>query len=555
MGLSYKPLLLFLFLLILPLTTLEATDPPIGIRIHSSDVIPSKSAFPMLSSHQAIEFKVGRKPTWYSSQEADSLILSPGNGLIDAIHLAYERHHSLVLSPDAIWFAISQAISIHVNQHFEELHSVLLTNREKPTLSVRNDSLAQNPELWGVVAEELALETQKWTKKKYYALFVPHFSTTTSERTIAFQINLLEIFNQGFEYVAETGCGIPTIILTGTKQDWQWISDQISILDQLELSDWKRELAPILREFVQAFEGKVDSSFWGSIYKTSHEYAATYLSGWIIKFFPYLKTAEGKPLYYDKDREVDVSRKGYRKNPFLKGNDYRLSNLQTNDFPSGIASAEVKWLNYFTQKITDMELAAGFMGIKQYDDFTLEPYMSWAVSDKAAKVCKTYPKMWFTDIELHANLELWSPYIGQLTPFKEPIYRPSRFKQREKSYAFVRSVILKELVREKCIGDSIDFVVMDNGEITQVRFYSRSLQAYDHNALPSQSKGEKAIASRLERALKKMPGKWQPAEENPERVFELMDGEEIKVYHDGRLEPWEKGALMRIHQRIKFRLQ
>lgn len=551
---QYKLLCLLLLVLLAPLATIKAIDPPTGIRVHSADVIPSKRAIPMLAANQAIEFKVGRKPTWYSSKETDSLVLSPGNGLIDAIHLAYEKHHSLVLSPDAIWLAISQAISIHVNQNFDQLHSVLLMNQEKRTLSVRNDSLDKYPELWGSVAGQLALETKKWTKKQYYDRLVPHFTTTTQERTIAFQINLLEIFNQGFEYVAETGCGIPTIILTGTKQDWQWIAKQISLLDQLGLSDWKKELSPILNEFIRVFDGKTDPLFWSSIYKTSNEYAATYLSGWIIKFFPYLKTTEGKRLYTYKDQQFDVYRKGYRKNPFLYGNDYRLSNLQTEDFPTGIASAEIKWENHLTEKVTDMEFTAGFMGIKQYADFTLEPSITWAISDKAAKVSTLSPDIQSIDNNLHTSAELWSPVICESTPLKEAIYLPSRFTNAKESHEYVRSALLKELAKERCIGDSIDFVVMDNGEITQVSFYSRSLQTYDHNALPAKSKGEKAIAKHIESILKKMPGKWQPAEDYPDKIFNLMDGDEIRIYRNGKIEKWKEGERMKIHQRIKFNL-
>lgn len=552
---EYKKLYFLFLILVAPFITIRATDPPIGISIHSSNVIPSKSAIPMLSANRAIEFKIGRKPTWYSSEETDSLILSPGNGLIDAIHLAYEKHHSLVLSPDAIWLAISQAISIHVNQNFDQLHSVLLKNKEKQTLSVRNDSLDKYPQQWGSVAEKLALETKKWTKKQYYDLLVPHFTTTTQEKTIAFQINLLEIFNQGFEYVAETGCGIPTLIITGTKQDWQWISNQISILDQLGLSDWKNELAPILNNFIQAFDGKTDPLFWSSIYKTSYEYAATYISGWIIKFFPYLKTIEGKSIHIDKNKEVEVYHRGYRKNPFLKGSEYRLSDLQTKDFPTGIASADIKWENHLSKKVTDMEFTAGFMGIKQYNDFTLEPSITWAISDKAAEPVIISPNMESIDNNPHTSTELWSPLISKSAPSKEAIYLPSRFKNSKESHEFVRSALLKKLAREKCIGDSIDFVVMDNGEIAQVNFYSRSLQSYDHNALPSQSKGEKAVAKRIENILRNMPGKWQPAEDYPEKIILLMDGQEIKVYRNGQIEKWKEGERMKVHQRIKFILK
>merc|ERR1739848_753651 len=86
-------------------------------------------------------------------------------------------------------------------------------------------------------------------------------------------------------------CGIPEIELAGTVEDWRTLRENAkSLLGRFELEFWTDKLLPILDRFVEAFEGDIDTKFWGSIAKlhsTHGSGASTYLNGWIQDFFPY----------------------------------------------------------------------------------------------------------------------------------------------------------------------------------------------------------------------------------------------------------------------------
>ena len=98
-------------------------------------------------------------------------------------------------------------------------------------------------------------------------------------------------------------CGIPSIALTGTLQDWQSIRARIEVLETFELDWWVSRLRPILDEFVLAAEGRPNRTFWRSIYKfrpAKGPYDPQTVTGWLVDLFPYLGDAperERNPVF------------------------------------------------------------------------------------------------------------------------------------------------------------------------------------------------------------------------------------------------------------------
>lgn len=123
-------------------------------------------------------------------------------------------------------------------------------------------------------------------------LFVPRFSTTGLTERIAAEVVLLDVV-QNYEFVVRTICGIPTISLEGTVEDWQELADRVEAFAEYDLEWWITPLRPILQEFVAAARSDVRGPFWQSIYRFGGYSGGAAVSGWITAFFPYLKDKQG----------------------------------------------------------------------------------------------------------------------------------------------------------------------------------------------------------------------------------------------------------------------
>jgi hypothetical protein len=171
-----------------------------------------------------------------------------------------------------------------------------------------------------------------------------------------------------FNY-AMTLCGIPSITLEGTTQDWIEIVKNFRRFRTYGLQWWIDKLEPILKQFAYASSGKVDQDFWQNIYKLQGGSGGPYITGWILKFFPYIGEASNpvKNPYIERDPEPDKWMEG----------------LTMRSIPSGLSLAAVKCDDGVNQ--WDASFVAGFFGISQdAKTATLRPEVGWAVRDETA---------------------------------------------------------------------------------------------------------------------------------------------------------------------------
>jgi hypothetical protein len=68
-----------------------------------------------------------------------------------------------------------------------------------------------------------------------------------------------------FEFEMLCGCGIPSIELTGTVDDWRKLRQKAEVLKRFGLAWWTEELFPVLDHFVSAAAGQPDLKFWKSV--------------------------------------------------------------------------------------------------------------------------------------------------------------------------------------------------------------------------------------------------------------------------------------------------
>jgi hypothetical protein len=195
-----------------------------------------------------------------------------------------------------IWLLLCQGVAHHVNLHAEDLRSRFVRHQGQVRIVVRRDDFIKgSPEnLWGEVIDEFSARVQEHIGSAH-DLFVPRVSTTGPAERIASEIVLLDAVRSYFEYVLQSRCGIPSITLEGTPEDWQELAERARAFTAFDLGWWLTPLAPILQEFVAAARGDVRRAFWESIYKFGSFSGGSAITGWITAFFPYFKDQQGGP--------------------------------------------------------------------------------------------------------------------------------------------------------------------------------------------------------------------------------------------------------------------
>ena len=368
-----------------------------SIVIEVAKVQPAQTSLPEVPSKTAIEalrtrrlfgrrFAIHENPPIEacSGQHGQLVADVTSHPVIAAIHLAFNDHRPLVLSPDMFWLLIAQGLANHVNANSEELRSRFIEHSGKVKIVVRRDdfikSSPDNP--WPEVLSEFSRQIRGYIGAATHDLLLPDFSTTGVVERAAAEVVLLDAMQSFFSFHFETLCGIPQIRLEGAPADWERLAERTKGIGQFGLSWWTEVLGPILDEFVAASRGKTNARFWRSIYKVDDSSGGPYITGWITAFFPYLKCQRaealgmnpwlvegGKRLQSLLSPEEEQYRRSFRDGP------------TTESFPVGLAGAPFQW-DYFGRSI-EMEFFGGFIGVRQ-DQATLElrPEIGWAVREQ-----------------------------------------------------------------------------------------------------------------------------------------------------------------------------
>lgn len=162
--------------------------------------------------------------------------------------------------------------------------------------------------------------------------------------------------------------------MLGTPEDWKKIYDQLDAFSKFGLSHWVKELKPVLHEFVLAIEGSPKIEFWQSFYKSAEVYDVDVISGWILKFYPYLRETVGG---------VDK----FKPNPYLVGKDYLLSEIGDESLSKGRRQCKIEWYRPFDLAGKEtLNLYSGIYGIIQ-DESTgaVRPNITWVLTSNESK--------------------------------------------------------------------------------------------------------------------------------------------------------------------------
>ena len=341
------------------------------------------------------------------SETSDNLVCFNRNACFEGFLTAFDKHYSLVLSPDMIWLLISQGIATHINENAESLRDRLVDFEGQRTLSITTErDLLENEQDWNWIIPAFCDSIDCNMKGQFSDLMVCNFSTTGLVERISSQITMMESVKKFFKYeVMRIGCGIPDITLLGTPDDWKEIRSRLSRLDDLDLSWWRRELEPVLDEFVNASQGKVNRKFWLDMVKqysperrqqafcgSSGIVPAEY-NGWFTVFFPFVEKENVNPRISRTPKTVTHNTKV-------------CSEIKKTD-----VLYRIIWDDH--EEIHNLELWAGFIGMEMdWENRTLKPSISWMMREKSS-TDKTLANLNPDDLKLLKQMGEW----GMLTSY------------------------------------------------------------------------------------------------------------------------------------------
>jgi Domain of unknown function (DUF4419) len=304
----------------------------------------------------------------------DSLEVVWGNDvhpLAGAVHLAFSEHRPLRLTPDHIWLTIAQGFAHHVNNNAEALRSRLVGFQDRMVLQVTTE--LDEPEDWARVINKWAEDIGDFIPRELHQSMLCDFTTTTPAARIASQVVMMDAFQRFFDYRVYCICGIPSITLAGTVEDWRRILSRVEHLGQYDLRWWTDRLLPICEAFAQTAEGAPPREFWRSIYKPEGIYGEDVIIGWLADLFPYVlgrrHTRASSPT--DKNPVLSVPRRELTVD----------HGIVPSKLPRGLSRVPVTLETETTE--TRLELMAGFIGVKldRQKDERLEPEIGWGVRE------------------------------------------------------------------------------------------------------------------------------------------------------------------------------
>ena len=399
------------------------------------------------------KYRIGRR-----EERRDTVVYESGTSLFyNCMVEAYAGHYSVILSPDAIWTLISQGFCHHISLNTEKLKDKIVNHEGKMEISVISEYDLYSPLMdWDTLLNGFDIQIAENTKGNIADIMRADFSTTGNTERITSQVMLMSAVKSYFDFAAiHTICGIPTITIEGTPDDWRKIIKKVESLRNYDLGWWVDDLKPILQEFVNASEGNVNKDFWQNIVKKDRPESmkkgagcgvkdATKFDGWFLKFMP-----------FDKD--------GRTPDAVVYGRNDMLPSVVSAPFTYIVKDATGNIISK-----TPMEIMSGFVGIDVNENtYTMRPHIGWMVSEKNNKG------------------------IAEKTQNSMGIIRVDRIPEELKEIEHLEDLTL-EFTNEIVIPEWMDTVKIDyltlKGNITpelvenlKKRFYDREVNVHETN--------------------------------------------------------------------------
>ena len=249
----------------------------------------------------------------------DTIFNDKKTSLIQGLVLAYQNHYPITITPDMIWILILQGFSRFMEKYSEKVREKFVNFSGKKDLNIIRDNLTPytaTKEDWDGIMKEFVEKIGNHVGQETINNLECNFSTTTQITQVTSQVSIMSAMKQYFTYkVSMMGCGISTISLEGSIQDWEKIKTKLEFLSTKGLEWYTKHLIPIIDKIIESknyynYNGQLSNElieFWKGMVRIKEKggiYKPNLIDGWIVKFIPNLSGKD--PMVYEEIRETEV---------------------------------------------------------------------------------------------------------------------------------------------------------------------------------------------------------------------------------------------------------
>lgn len=332
----------------------------VRVRVHDVEIHTLKDT--IIPGRKYAEH-LSKSPEAFSHTDTQFLSETNIHPLIWAVHTSFSQHIPIQISPDVIFNVILQGVATHIKKHKETYRTKFVSHvGEKKELVVTTfDNMIKGD--WNNDWSSRILSISKALQNDMCGdiaktVLTTKFSTTTLAEEVAHIGVFMNVVKRYYKYMILCICGIPYIDILGCKEDWVLLGAAIEpLLLELDLDLWNTDIQGILQHFIDAFDDKIDVSFWDTIYKY---HGKAYggkgnVSGWISKLF-YGNSSIGNQEYIEHSME---------------------------SFGNGLKRSTFDFID-MSRTVYKMNLHAGVVGVSIQNN-VIKPEVGWFIEDYPEK--------------------------------------------------------------------------------------------------------------------------------------------------------------------------
>ena len=198
-------------------------------------------------------------------------------GLLSTIYEAYSNHYNLRTGPEDWWYTIIQTVALAIdgNSKSEEVRKFFVQHEGKKTLAVQvgTGPLRVEDIDYSWLFDQFSQKIEENINvPEYVQQIIPDFSTTSKIHKIVSQITLMTSVQEFFEYLSFSLCGIPSIEMKGTEDDWinlglkiKSLRRTLEPLEYMIFDNWWDKVEEIAVKLLDTFRGNPDEDWWSRI--------------------------------------------------------------------------------------------------------------------------------------------------------------------------------------------------------------------------------------------------------------------------------------------------
>jgi hypothetical protein len=200
-------------------------------------------------------------------------------GYLGYLEQSWRNHIGIILTPDIFWQIFLTEVATHIKANAENYRSLFTDSDEKKEIIV----MTGDPQLIDLrlIANELLKLTPTNTE-----MFLPEFTTTTFEASMAFKAAFADAMSPYYDY-SMLLCGFPKIKLLGEESDWDKVIENINSFGEvIALPDYFEKVTNLAQR-IKSNISNPDKKFWNEMFslKKCGSGSQVELNGWITKLY------------------------------------------------------------------------------------------------------------------------------------------------------------------------------------------------------------------------------------------------------------------------------